>query len=163
MPPYNWATGHLLVIKEFVDKLPTDAVFNYVAFNISRTFTKHDMFYLDFWPFMTPILVIKNPYVAGQIMGRVDARKPVTVRDAFVQMTGGDSLLTMAEQPWKQWRSIFAPGFSPAHMLDQVPVIVDQGKTFCGKLREAARNGTLFQLEEATLRLTIDVISLVAL
>ena len=82
MPPYSWTTGHLLVIKEFADKLPTDAVFNYVAYNISRTFTKHDMFYLDFWPFMTPILVIKNPHVAGQIMGRVDARKPVTVRDS---------------------------------------------------------------------------------
>lgn len=48
-------------------------------------------------------------------------------------------------------------------MLDQVPVIVEQGKVFCGKLREAARNRTMFQLEEATIRLTIDVISLVAL
>lgn len=48
---------------------------------------------------MTLILAIENPYVAEQSMERADARKAVTVRDAFVQMTGGDSLLAMAEHP----------------------------------------------------------------
>jgi cytochrome P450 len=83
--------------------------------------------------------------------------------DAFLQMSGGPNLVTMPEGPWKRWRSIFNQGFSPAYMLEQLPKLVNQGQIFCEKLRNHAMKGDLFQLEEATFRLTIDVIGLIGL
>ncbi|OJD32391.1 cytochrome p450 [Diplodia corticola] len=69
----------------------------------------------------------------------------------------------MPNGPWKKWRSIFSPGFSPAYMLEQVPKIVDKAEVFCQLLREKAGQDTMFQLEEATFRLTIDIIGLISL
>jgi cytochrome P450 len=90
-------------------------------------------------------------------------QKPKNVFDAFLQMSGGPNLITMPEGPWKRWRAIFNPSFSSGYMLEQVPKLVDQGEVFCAKLRNHAKSGRIFQLEEATFRLAIDVIGLVGL
>jgi hypothetical protein len=68
MPPFSWVFGNLLVIKVCIDSFSLDAVFDYVALSISQTFTKHHMFYLDFWPFTIPVLVVANPLAADQVM-----------------------------------------------------------------------------------------------
>jgi hypothetical protein len=57
-----------MAIKKYLDRLPVDTFFNYVAMSISKSFTKHDMFYLDFWPFTIPVLVVYNPHATDQIM-----------------------------------------------------------------------------------------------
>lgn len=164
MPPSHWIFGHLLVIKEYVERSPADAVFNYTAMMISRTFSKDHMFYLDFWPFFElPVLVVSNPFAANQVMQLETAVKPSNVHDAFNAMTGGPNLITMPEGPWKRWRRIFAPGFSNSYMLDQTTKIIPRAQIFCDQLREHARKGSIMLLEEATFKLTIDVISLLSL
>lgn len=162
MPPFNWLFGHLLFLKSNVDCYPKDAVFNHVALDIART-TEHQTFYLDLWPFTIPALVVGDPHAADQIMRLTSIRKPQNVFDAFLQMSGGPNLVTMPEVPWKRWRAIFNPGFSSGYMLEQVPKLVDPVNIFCEKLRQQARSGEMFQLEEATFRLTIDVIGLITL
>lgn len=164
MPPSHWFLGHLLVIKDYVEKFPSDAVFNYTAMMISRTFTKDHMFYLDFWPFFDlPVLVVSNPSAANQVMQMETSVKPSNVHDAFNAMTGGPNLITMAQEPWKRWRRIFAPGFSNSYMLGQTAKIIPRARIFCEQLREHARKGSIMLLEEATFKLTIDVISLLGL
>jgi cytochrome P450 len=163
MPPLNLFFGHLFVIKQYLDQFPADFLFNYIVLSMSRTFPKHHMFYLDFWPFTILVLIVSNPHAADLIMRHFWVQKPQNVLDAFLQMSGGLNLVTMPEGPWKRWRSIFNQGFSPAYMLEQIPRLVDQGQIFCEKLRNHARNGDLFQSEEATFRFTIDVIGLVGL
>ncbi|KAK0644877.1 Cytochrome P450 monooxygenase aflN [Lasiodiplodia hormozganensis] len=163
MPPFSWIAGHMLVIKECLEDLPVDAVFNYTARRLSLDFPKHHMFYLDFWPISTPFLVVANPFAASQITQQLNARKPDAVESAFQSLAGGPNLITMPTGPWKKWRSIFSPGFSPAYMLEQVPKMIDKAEVFCQLLREKAAQGTVFQLEEATFRLTIDVIGLISL
>ncbi|KAF9630943.1 putative afln vera monooxygenase protein [Lasiodiplodia theobromae] len=163
MPPFSWIAGHMLVIKECLEDLPVDAVFNYTARRLSLNFPKHHMFYLDFWPISTPFLVVANPFAASQITQQLNARKPDAVESAFQSLAGGPNLITMPTGPWKKWRSIFSPGFSPAYMLEQVPKMVEKAEVFCQLLSEKAVQGAVFQLEEATFRLTIDVIGLISL
>jgi hypothetical protein len=38
------------------------------------------------------------------------------VFDAFWQISGGPSLVTMPEGPWKRWRAIFNPSFASGYM-----------------------------------------------
>jgi cytochrome P450 len=64
---------------------------------------------------------------------------------------------------WKKWRSIFNPGFATAHLMSLVPGIVDDGLVYADVLDEHAGSGKVFRLEEATTRLTIDVIGKVVL
>jgi hypothetical protein len=116
MPPFSWVFGNLLVIKGCIDSFSPDAVFNYVALSISQTFTKHHMFYLDFWPFTIPVLVVANLFAAEQTMQHAWVEKPQNVFYAFWQMSGGPNLVTMPEGPWKRWRAIFNPGFGSGYM-----------------------------------------------
>ncbi|KKY13274.1 putative cytochrome p450 [Diplodia seriata] len=153
----------MLVIKACLEELPVDAVFHYTARRLSLDFPKHHMFYLDFWPINTPFLVVANPFTASQITQHPNARKPDSVESAFESLAGGPNLITMPNVPWKKWRALFSPGFSPAHMLEQVPKIVDKARIFCEILREKAGKDAVFQLEEATFRLTIDVIGFISL
>ncbi|KAF2143198.1 uncharacterized protein K452DRAFT_225574 [Aplosporella prunicola CBS 121167] len=163
MPPWSWFFGHMFVVKKYLNKLPSDAVFNYTARRLSREFPKHSMFYVDFWPMNTPFLIIANPLAASQITQKLSVQKPLAVQDAFAAMTGGPNLLTMPDVQWKRWRAVFSPGFSNSHMLEQVPKLIDKAQVFCEMLREKARANSVFQLEEATFRLTIDVIGLICL
>ena len=121
------------------------------------------MFYVDFWPTNTPFLVIANRFAASQITQKLSVQKPLAVQDNFAAMAGGPNLLTMSDVQWKRWRAIFSPGFSSLHMLQQVPKIIYKAQVFCEILREKARNSSVFQLEEVTFRLTIDVIGLICL
>jgi cytochrome P450 len=163
MPLFNWIFGHLLVIKEYRDKLPADAGFQCLALTISRAFPQQHMFYLDFWPFTIPLLVVANPYAADQIMKHTWIDKPKNVFEAFWQMSGGPNMITMPEKPWKRWRAIFNPAFGPGYIQELVPKLVDQGEIFCEKLRAHAKKGKMFELEEATFRLAIDVIGVVGM
>lgn len=163
MPRFSWLFGHLLVIKKIRDTLPADAGFQCLALSISRLFTQQHMFYLDFWPFTIPLLVVANPHAADQIMKHAWVDKPQNVVDAFDHMSGGPNLITMPEKPWKRWRAIFNPAFGSGYVQELVPKLVDQGEIFCEKMRAQAEKGGVFELEEATFRLAIDVIGVVGM
>jgi cytochrome P450 len=163
MPPWNWVTGHLLAAKIYMDRNPPDAHINTIASDIADDFGDTDVFLLDFWPFApAPFLVVANPSVAREAISKYLLPKPKLFHQAFLAITGGPNLFTMMDQEWKPWRAIFNPGFSAAAMLDQVPAIVDSVSIFCNHLQQKASSG-IFELEELTLRLTMDVIIKVSL
>ncbi len=72
-------------------------------------------------------------------------------------------MLTASDAVWKKWRSLFNPGFSAKHMLELVPLMVKEIDVFRQILQERARASEVFQLEEMTLRLTLDVIGAVSM
>lgn len=78
-------------------------------------------------------------------------------------LTDNQDLVTLEGQTWKQWRHVFNPGFSASHLIRLVPQITEQVSIFCDILQERAQNDAVFQLEEATLNLTMDTIGLVVL
>lgn len=163
MPEFSWIMGHLLVAKPVMDALPADVHVNVSTTEISRGFTKTDAFYLDFWPFSRTILVVSSPDAAMQVTQKHNLPKPVLLHDYFLPITGGPNLFTMPEKQWKPWREIFNPGFSASYILEQVPHIVQEVLVYCEILREHARKGDIFSLDETSLSLTMDIIGAVTL
>lgn len=86
-----------------------------------------------------------------------DIDKPLDV------MCGGRSLVTMSGDVWRQWRKLFNSSFSERNMLEMAAGIAREVEMFCGKLRERAGSGEVFELEQLTADLTMDVIGSMAL
>lgn len=127
-------------------------------------FSDTDMFYLDFWPFATSFLLVNDPNVAMEVSsGKQVFPKPPHYKDILDPVIGGPNLLTMNGPSWKSWRTIFNPAFSMAHMMEQVPEILESVTIFCQKLEEKATSGCVFPLEEIATRLTMDIIIKVAM
>lgn len=108
------------------------------------------------------LLVVGNSFAASQVEAAF-LDKPTAMCSTLEVINGGPSLMTMHESTWKQWRGLFNPGFAAGYMTGLAPAIADEVAVFCKLLRDLARKGDMFQLEEYTLRLTFDVISRVTL
>ncbi|KAK3214391.1 hypothetical protein GRF29_28g2965198 [Pseudopithomyces chartarum] len=72
-------------------------------------------------------------------------------------ITGGPNLISMSDQEWKTWRSLFNPGFSTAALTEGIPHIVKCTQVFQEKLKERTEAGITI-LDDLTTRLTMDVI-----
>lgn len=96
-------------------------------------------------------------------MQALELEKPSILCEPLNTLTGGPSLITMQGPIWKKWRTLFNPGFSAGYMMGLAPLIADEVSIFCGLLRERVKRGEMFQLEDLTLKLTIDVIGSVTL
>lgn len=158
MPPWNWLLGHSLAAKDAVEKLPGDAIIDNMITALSRDFAETDMFYLDFWPLSVPMLVITNPEAAIQANQVHNLDKPPLLHELMMDLAGGPHMFMMPEKEWKPWRKTFNAGFSENYILSLVPRIVQEVGTYCEMLRSRARDGTVFSLDEATLRLAFDLI-----
>jgi cytochrome P450 len=163
MPDWNWWTGHLLVLKDNLDRLPADANPYYAMQDlVLKQHSDTEIFLMDYWPIHEPILMISSPEIATQVSNKYTLQKPHNAIKSFAPIVGGDSLITMNGDDWKTWRALFNPGFSASHMLDLVPTIVDSVDVFCQLLRERA-DGGVFSLSVLTMRLTMEIITKVTL
>ncbi|KAF2014334.1 putative cytochrome P450 [Aaosphaeria arxii CBS 175.79] len=161
MPPWNWFTGHLLILQRYMSKFPKDTFINVIISDVARELGNVDMFYLDLWPFLKPTLFICSPDPAFQAANKFNLPKPSMYRVMFEPINGGPNLLTMNGEQWKFWRSLFNPGFAPAYLMQQVPAIIDCVQTFTDRLRDL--DGKVLPLQNFTTPLTMDVIMRVAL
>lgn len=115
-------------------------------------------FYLDTWPFATPILVVLKPDMIYQLTQANQIPKDKGVRHFLEPLTGKEDLVTLEGAAWKRWRAIFNPGFSVSHITSLVPDMIELVEVFKNILDKHAKNGNILYLEEATLNLTIDMI-----
>lgn len=146
----------------FVDKQPSDALFNYALTEMAWSI-ESDAFYLDFWPIAGPMLVLKSPSMAMQTMQQNNPGKPDFLGNAFTELSGGPNLISMEDAMWKKWRAIFTPILSTSVILQQAPKVAAQCEVLCEKLRRRAHEGKMFQLEDDTIPLTLEVISTISL
>ena len=161
MPEFKLAAGHFLALKETLMHLPTNTTLHTVMLQLSKKFPS-GIFYVNLWPYSGTLMVVSTPSAAAQVQG-FELEKPSMLCEPLETLTGGPSLLTMQGATWKKWRSLFNPGFSAGYMMGLAPAIADEVAVFCALLRERARQGEVFQLEDLTLKLTIDVIGSVTL
>ncbi|KAF1993797.1 cytochrome P450 [Amniculicola lignicola CBS 123094] len=159
MPPYNTIFGHFLVLGKYMKKLPADVTTNTTFYEIAKEFPG-GIFYLDLWPVAKPVLVLNTITTANQL-AHAQLEKPKNIEHAFQDLTGGPNLFTMPHEPWKYWRALFNPGFSASYMTTLATAIVRETDVFCDLLRRRAGASDVFQLENLTLKLTIDVIGAV--
>ena len=164
MPPYHPIFGHVLLVANILGRLPRHAHSHYLADQIRRRYPELGaIFYLDTWPFGPPVLVVISPSLASQFTQDRVLPKHKGMRQFLEPLTGRHDLVSMEGQMWKTWRSIFNPGFSANHLMTLVPSIMEDALIFRDILREHARKGDMFSLEETTLNVTIDVIGRVVL
>ena len=164
MPPYNSVLGHLPILKSVTDNLPPNVHGHYLPAALRQEILSlGPIFYVDGYPFSTPVLVVSSPHGAYQITQEHSLPKYAGLRSFLYPLTGGNDLVTMEKDVWKHWRGIFNPGFSAGHLMTLVPGIMKDVLTFREILREHAERNELFQLDLITLKLTVDVIGRVTL
>lgn len=115
------------------------------------------MFYINMWPFSGTWLVVTTPSGAAQVQA-ANLDKPPVLSGPLEKLNGGPSLLTMHGDMWKRWRTLFNPGFSPAYIMALAPAVTQEVAVFNRLLRQRALEGKVFQLEDMTLKLTVDTI-----
>ena len=151
--------GHLLALKPYVDRLPSDAHGFLAAGHMAREFPR-GLFYLDVWPFGEPLIICNSAKAAIQVTQKtiLATRKPKSLYAWFYSIAGGPNLFTMHDDEWSSWRNVFNPGFSQAHLFSLVPAIVRQTLEYQETLKHYATKGNMFQLDEVTLWFTMDLI-----
>jgi cytochrome P450 len=163
MPPWNWLTGHLPFLRAHFSRYPPDVLMSLAIKDIYREhFTSTEMFYLDPWPFVAPTLIVCNPE-ASYYVNRTLNIKPDVYVNQFDAQSGGPSLLSTNGPQWKIWRSLLSPGFAPGYLMGKVGEIVEGAETFSKILDRHAREKSIFRLEMATMRFTLDTIMKISL
>jgi cytochrome P450 len=166
MPPWNPILGHLLAIPPVMKTLPEDTQQPDAFEALCKAHEKDDMdsaIYLDMWPFADPMLVICSPVLAVQACQEHDLPKPPILHAFFNPLAGGDNLFTMNGPEWKRSRALFNSGFSAGYILQQTGHIVDEAEIYVDILREHARKGDMFSLDDVTCWYTMDIIGAVTL
>ena len=160
-PDHNFFFGHLLYLKSYLDKLPSNAHYQYAMGDIGLDhFSKEGCFYLDTWPVTGLILLNFSPQVAAQSLnsGAIALNRPSILPRFFKPIAGGPNLFDLGEKEWRPWRTIFARGFGAEQVSSLVPGMVKETLVYCKILEEKARKGEIFSLDATTLRFTIDLI-----
>ncbi|KAL8951787.1 MAG: hypothetical protein Q9222_002257 [Ikaeria aurantiellina] len=109
------------------------------------------------------MLIITDPAAAAQITIHHSLPKHHSTQDYVYPLLGEKNLVTLEGKEWRMWRGIFNPGFSSGHLMSLVGGMVSDTVLFTKILSEYAAKGTLFQLEDAATRLTVDIIGSVVL
>ena len=160
---HSWIFGHLKIMSDIIKGVPPLLAPQYFPHLIKEKHNLPDVFYLDIYPAGPPALIICSPEVCRQVMVEVSMPKHPVV-GGFVKNFGGPGNLVSSEgAEWKKWRAAFNPGFSASHLMQLVPLIVEETEIFCQVLAEKAEKGERFLMEGVTTRLTIDIISRITL
>ncbi|KAF3069067.1 hypothetical protein GL218_08063 [Daldinia childiae] len=166
MPPWNSILGHLLAIPPVMKTLPEDTQQPDAFEVLCRENEKRDadsIIYIDMWPFADPLMVICSPVLAIQACQEYDLPKPPILHAFFNPLAGGANLFTMNGPEWKRSRSLFNSGFSASYILQQTSHVVDEAEVYVDILREHARKGKMFSLDDVTCWYMMDVIGAVTL
>lgn len=130
---------------------------------LRKKFNLGSVFFVDVWPVgYDPFIAVMDPAVCQQVSD-YNAQKHHSIQSFLIPLLGHDDMVSSNGESWKRWRTMFNPGFSSQHLTTLVPGIVDDVLVYVEKLNEHADKGDVFRLEEATTRLTIDVIGKVVL
>ncbi|KAI9148738.1 putative sterigmatocystin biosynthesis P450 monooxygenase stcS [Paramyrothecium foliicola] len=163
MPKWNWVTGHLLVLQNYINGIPPDAAVAFALRDLAQNeFADREVFLMDYWPMYPPQLVVFGPEICNQVCNKYNLPKPAIISEAMRPISGGPDLVTMNGEEWKYWRSVFNPGFSTGAMAGNVPYIIDSVRVFREKLVAMIGKG-IFSLDEFTTQLTTEVILKVTL
>ncbi|KAL9619373.1 MAG: hypothetical protein Q9160_005968 [Pyrenula sp. 1 TL-2023] len=158
-PNHHPVFGNLPTTKSIMGDLPPDMNLQYMPIAIRRRYPQvGNVFYVDNWPFVAPILVTASPSTARQITQEHSLPKWPLLQNFFKPIAGKYDLMTMEGPLWKKWRNVLIPGFGAAYLASLMPEIVAEGLMFCEVLKERAVSGAMFQLKPLTDNFTVDVI-----
>ena len=159
MLPHSFLFGHLLQAQSLGSRLPPDGHITNLLSDIAEKYSDTDgIYYMDTWPFSSPLMVVSSPSAAAQVIQQLPLLKPAELTKIFYPITGGPDIIFMNGEQWRKSRQVFNPGFAPGYLLRQVPAIVEEVVIFQNALREHSKSCRIVQLDPITLDLTLDVI-----
>ncbi|PYH29382.1 cytochrome P450 [Aspergillus neoniger CBS 115656] len=121
-------------------------------------------FYIDVWPFMYPMFVCTTPPLAVQACQTYNLTKPTGLLAGFINpMAGGDNFFTTNGAVWKRDRDLFNHTFSMAAVLGHVDYILEEAEIYVEILREHAKKGDTFSMDDLACNYMMDVVGNVAL
>ncbi|KAI0594225.1 vera protein [Biscogniauxia sp. FL1348] len=173
--PHSLLFGHLPIFADFRAAHPPDVntyvLHGWLVKNWKKYLPDQDdlppVVYLDCWPVSTSLAVIFDPLVAAQFTQTKSLPKSRLTIDFLKPFTGGIDIVCSEGEAWKTWRSRFNPGFSQRNLTALLPDLLEEATVFVDGLKKSAgRNGQwgpVFQLEERTTNLTLDIITRSAL
>lgn len=143
---------------EEVKKYPADAHPQALFTNLGLKYDLEGIYYMDLAPFSPPLVLITDPALGLQIQTSNQFHRHPYAISFLGGMVGTKSLFSTQGAEWTKQRSWFAPAFSLQHILTLVPGMVEEALVFKKKLEGFAESGEVFSMNEATMKLTIDVI-----
>lgn len=160
MPPWNPILGYLLALPPIIKTLPGDTQQPDAFEALCKAHeTDNSIIYVDMWPFADPMLVVGSPPLAAQVCSpELDLPKPPILRRFFSPLAGGENLFTANGAEWKRSRALFNPGFSAAYVLQRTAHVVAEARVYVDVLREHARRGAVFSLDDVTCWYTLDIV-----
>lgn len=78
---------------------------------------------------------------------------------ALKPLIGADSMITQEGEAWKALRKRFNPGFQPKYIHSLSGCVVSKTEIFVQRLKQAAAEGTVFEMQEYARDLTQDIIT----
>jgi cytochrome P450 len=164
MPPWDFAAGNLKVLPALLEKFPKGSQQLDAFALLSRDFNDSDnCFYIDLWPFTSPLLVVTSPELAMQACQEHDLPKPAILKPFFAPFAGGPNLFDMNGAEWKRSRALFNPCFSASIMLESTPHIIEEAEVYVALLREHAKKGDTFSLDRLTCDYMMDLIGAITM
>jgi cytochrome P450 len=164
MPTWDFAAGNLKVLPELLKKFPKGSQQSDSFTLLSHDFKDSDnCFYVDLWPFTSPLFVVTSPELATQACQEHDLPKPDILKPFFAPFAGGPNLFDMNGAEWKRSRALFNPGFSDRVMLESTAHIIEEAEVYVTLLREHAKKGDTFSLDELTCDYMMDIIGAITM
>lgn len=99
MPKHNLVFGHLLIMKHYIERFPSDGYPVYSFGQIAQEQFPDGVYYLDMWPFFGPLLVCTSLHATIDATQKtaLAGKKPRFLSRWFQPIAGGPNLFTMEE------------------------------------------------------------------
>ncbi|KAL5342020.1 cytochrome P450 [Aspergillus crustosus] len=158
MPPWNPVFGNLPAIASVTKKVPRDAQAAMTFSMLAADSGLDTCFYIDTWPFGFSILIVTSHDIAIQACQTHDLPKPAVISPLIDPMAGGPTVFTTNGSEQKRGRELFHHGFSMRSVFGYMPFILQEVEVYVDVLRDLAKTGETFRMDEITCRYMMDVI-----
>ena len=163
-PRKYFLIGNIDIPTDCAQHFPPDAHPHCYYRYIEKKYGARKFMYQDWWPFAPQWLLMNDPEIISKYITTDQSLPKSYMESNFLDMfLGANNMVSIEGAHWKTLRSAFNPGFAPAHLMTLVPYIVDACMTFNNVLARLAKSNELFEMEEISTRLTIDIIGKVGL
>ena len=163
-PRKHWLIGNIDIPTDCAQHFPGDAHPHCYYRYIEKKYGARKFIYQDWWPLAPQWLLMNDPEMISKFITTDQSLQKSYMESNFLDMfLGVNNMVSLEGDHWKAMRSAFNPGFAAAHLMTLVPYIVDACMTFNDALARLAKSNELFEMEEISTRLTIDIIGKVGL
>ncbi|KAF9873422.1 hypothetical protein CkaCkLH20_09235 [Colletotrichum karsti] len=157
-PGHSFLWGHLKLLGEVAATMPPNCHPQYYFTTLSQKYNLPGAWYLDLWPLADPQLVVTDPDAAMQLLTVNPTLKHETVGKYLGPVLGRENIVSVNGEAWKEAHRMLGSGFSPSYVKPMLGMFSEHVLVFHERLRELAKEGEAFSLENETAKAVFDVI-----